>query len=608
MPASFRLQRFKIDSSMAPGSLLRRILLICAGVLVWVAWCLPCLVLPGCGRTPAPGPAGTEATPPFRDAAEETGLVFHHVNGMSGQYYMPEMVGGGVALFDYNNDGKLDVFLVQGGPFGPQERPNAATGPRHRLYRNDVEILPDGRRMLRFTDVTAAAGLDFADYAMGVAAADFDNDGWVDLYITCFGRNRLLRNNGNGTFTDVTDAAGVGCGGWSTSAAWVDFDRDGLLDLFVCQYLEWDFHKHQVCHSIAGRKDYCGPRTFPPARSRLFRNLGNGRFQDVSLSSGIQGKAGAALGVVCADLDGDGWPDLFVANDGMANHLWINQRNGTFREEALLRGCALNGSGEPEANMGVIAADFSLGGRDDLFITHLKNERATLYRNLGKGNFADETARCDLDAPTRPFTGFGTGALDYDNDGLLDIFCANGEVRLNEEQARAGVALPLRQRCQLFHNLGGGPLRFREICQGQALTVEDVGRGAAFGDLDNDGDIDIVVANNNGPVRLLLNQVGQDKHWLGLRLVDGPAGRRHDVLGGVATLERPGQAALRRRCATDGSYCSASDPRLLFGLGDSTEISLLRVQWPDGTMEEWTGLAADCYHELARGTGTRLAR
>jgi len=569
--------------------------LVCAG------WCLSCLLLPGCGH--APDSPGADSLPAFRDAAEETGLIFHHVNGMSGQYYLPEMVGAGVALFDYNNDGKLDVLLLQGGPLGPEHKPDPSRWPRHRLFRNDLEVQPDGRRVLRFTDVTEAAGLNFADYAMGVAAGDFDNDGWVDLYITCLGRNRLLHNNGNGTFTDVTETAGVGCGGWSTSAAWVDFDRDGLLDLFVCQYLDWDFNKHQLCHSIAGRKDYCGPKTFQPARSRLFRNLGNGRFQDVSLSSGIQSKAGAALGVVCADLDGDGWPDLFVANDGMANHLWMNQRDGTFREQALLRGCALNANGEAEANMGVIAADFSRDGRDDLFITHLKTEHATYYRNLGKGNFADETARCDLDTPTRPFTGFGAGALDYDNDGFLDIFCTNGEVRLIEEQARAGVVLPLRQRCQLFHNLGGRRLRFQEMRRGDALNIEDVGRGAAFGDLDNDGDIDIVVTNNNGPARLLLNQVGQNKHWLGLRLVDGPPGRRHDALGAIATLERAGQPLLRRRCATDGSYCSSSDPRVLFGLGDATDTGVLRVQWPDGKTEEWRGLAVDRYHELARGSG-----
>jgi hypothetical protein len=575
---------------------------IALGVLL--AGALTSLV--GCNSDRGPSGAADENNlPPFRDVAEEVGLHFRHVNGMTGQFYMPEMVGSGVAVFDYNNDGKLDIFVVQGGPIGPGQKPDPVRGPRHRLFRNDMEVLPGGERVLKFTDVTEEAGLNFADYGMGVAAADFDGDGWIDLYITCYGRNRLLHNNGNGTFTDVTDQAGVGCGGWSTSAAWVDFDRDGRPDLFVCQYLEWSFTNHQVCRTPAGAKNYCGPISFPRARSRLFRNLGNGRFHDVSLASGIQSKAGAALGVVAADLTEDGWPDLLVANDGMANFLWINQRNGTFKDEALERGCALNCKGEAEANMGVIVADFTNGGRDDLFITHLHGEKSTFYRNLGKGLFADETARYGLDAPTRPFTGFGTGALDYDNDGFLDIFSVNGEVRILDEQVRAGVELPMRQRCQLFHNQGGNRLHFEEIRLGEALQVEEVGRGAAFGDLNNDGAIDIVVTNNNGPIRLLLNQVGQKHHWLGLRLVDGPPGRHRDVLGAIATIERPGQPTLRRRCATDGSYCSSSDPRVLFGLGDATAVSRVRVAWPDGLVEDWPGLAIDRYHEVVRGTGRK---
>jgi enediyne biosynthesis protein E4 len=565
------------------------------------------LVLVGCSKPLSSSPPNNdeERVAPFRDVADEAGVHFRHVNGMSGKFYMPEIVGAGVALFDYNNDGKLDIFLVQGGPLGPDEKPDPARRPRHRLFRNDTETLPNGERVLKFTDVTDEAGLNFADYGMGVAAADFDGDGFIDLYITCFGRNRLLHNNGNGTFTDVTEKAGVGCAGWSTSAAWIDFDHDGRPDLFVCQYLEWTYNNHQVCRTLSGGKDYCGPISFPPARSRLFHNLGNGRFEDVSLASGIQAKAGAALGVVVADLNEDGWPDIFVANDGMPNFLWINQRDGTFKEEATPSGCALNRDGRTEANMGVALADFTNSGRDDLFITHLTGEKSTYYRNLGKGLFVDETARCGLDAPTRPFTGFGTAALDYDNDGLLDIFSTNGEVRLIDKQVRAGVELPLRQRCQLFHNLGGKQLRFEEIRQGQSLRVEEVGRGVAFGDLNNDGAVDIVVTNNNGPARLLLNQAAQGRHWLGLRLVDGPPGRRRDVLGAVATVERPGQSPLRRRCATDGSYCSSSDPRVLFGLGESTEASRVRVQWPDGLVEQFQELPIDRYHELVRGSGRK---
>jgi hypothetical protein len=442
---------------------------------------------------------------------------------------------------------------------------------------------------------------------MGVIAGDYDNDGWIDLYLTCYDKNRLLHNNGNGTFTDVTAAAGLGGDyGWSTSAAWVDFDRDGYLDLFVSHYLEWNADIQKTCHSVGGYQDYCSPKGFPPARSTLYRNLGNGKFEDVSLSSRIATQAGAALGVVTADLDEDGWPDLFVANDGMANHLWINQRNGTFAEEGLRRGVAFNSDGAAQANMGVIAADFFNRGSPDLFITHLTAEGSTFYRNLGHGHFEDTTSMVGLDASTRPFTGFGTGALDYDNDGWLDIFAANGAVQSIDAQVRAGLKLPLRQRCMLFRNLGTSPALFQEVQGSDFLQLEDVGRGVAFGDLDNDGDLDIVVTNNNGPARLLLNEVGQNRHWLGLRLVDGPPGRRHDVLGATARVDRAGGPSLWRRCATDGSYLSSSDPRLLFGLGNSPEISRVRVLWPDGHLEEWRGLATDRYYELVRGSGVRV--
>jgi hypothetical protein len=571
----------------------------CACVIVLP---LACLLPLGCSWQEAPA----RAPAAFRDAAAETGLVFEHHNGMTGQYYLPEVTCAGVALFDYNNDGKLDIFLVQGGPLGPDQKPDRKTGPTHRLFRNDMEVLPDGRRVLKFTDVTKEAGLDFADYGMGVIAADFDGDGWVDLYVTCLGKNRLLHNNGNGTFTDVTDAAGVGdAGAWHLSAAAVDFDRDGKLDLFVCRYVEWSFTNHHICNGSGRGQDYCGPQAFPPERSRLYRNLGGGRFADVSLASHIASKAGPAMGVVCADFNGDGWPDLFVANDGQANHCWINQHDGTFVEEALVRGCALDDKGHSEANMGVIAADFRNTGLDDLFVTHVKNERSALYLNQGKGLFSDGSMRTGLDATTRPFTGFGACALDYDNDGWLDIFTANGEVKVIEAQARQGIPLPLRQRCLLFHNRGGQNLRFEEITEGDFLKVEDVGRGVACGDLNNDGAMDLVVTNNNGPVRLLLNQVGQKNHWLGLRLVDMAGGCKRDALGAVARVYRSGQPMLTRRCATDGSYLSSSDPRVLFGLGDTTAVECVSVTWPNGMVEEFGGLAVNRYHEVICGTGMR---
>jgi hypothetical protein len=571
-------------------------------------------MLVGSGQNHPSASSPIERTPPFLDAAEETGLIFRHENGMSGRWYPPEMMGPGVALFDFDNDGDLDIFLVQGKPLlpGQEGRP----GARHRLFRNDLTVGADGQRALKFTDVTEQAGLQFSDYGVGVIAGDYDNDGWVDLYITCVGHNRLLHNNGNGTFTDVTAEAGVGGeGGWHTSASWVDFDKDGLLDLFVCQYLDWSFDNDIACLGPSGKRDYCNPMSYAPCRSHLYHNLGNGKFQDVSIPSRIASKSGAALGVVCLDVNGDGWPDIFVANDGMANHLWINQKNGTFVEDAVLRGCAVNGDGAPEANMGIIAADMRNCGLADLFVTHMMGERSTYFCNLGKGYFQDTTARFGLDAPTRQFTGFGTGALDFDNDGWLDIFAANGEIRVIPSQLAAGLAPPLRQRCQLFRNLGGSVPRFQEITDGDALHVEEVGRGAAFGDLDNDGDIDIVVANNNGPARVLINQVGQNKHWIGFRLLEpcakGPLGngqpaKYRDSFGAIATIYRSDLPPLSRRAGTDGSYLSSSDPRVLFGLGEKVDMERVVVQWPDGTREEWPGLVPNRYQDLKKGSGVSI--
>jgi hypothetical protein len=561
-------------------------------------WAVALAFTQACG-TPSstPRPEGV-----FRDAARETGLTFRHNNGMTGRRYMPEAIGPGVALLDYDNDGDLDIFLVQGGAFQPGELKDAGPPSRPALFRNDLRVNPDGTRELHFTDVTQQAGLGYLGYSMGVTAADFDGDGFVDLFVTSYGGNHLLHNEGNGTFRDVTQSAGLaGEDGWATSASWVDIDRDGRPDLFACYYLIWTFGSHKACHTRGGAPDYCGPEAFPPARSRLYRNLGDGRFEDISVRSHIGGKAGSALGVVGADLTADGWPDLFVANDGMENFLWVNQKDGTFREEAVPRGVALDADGATAANMGIVAADFGNRGLEDLFVTHLMSQHATYYRNQGGGQFADFTSAMGLDAATRPFTGFGTVAIDYDNDGWLDIFAANGEARLIDEQVRQGVPLPMCQRALLFHNRGPRP-GFEEVRTGDFLKVEDVGRGVAVGDLDNDGRADLVVANDAGPVRLLLNQ-SRGGSWLGLRLTDGPPGHRHDVIGAVARLERAGQPVLTRRVATDGSYLSSSDPRLLFGLGDAPSVDRIVVAWPDGKNEEWRGLKAGRYYELVRGTG-----
>lgn len=559
------------------------------------------LTILGCTTAPDVDRPGSDVESPFHDAAQEAGLIFRHDNGMIGQRYILEIMGPGSALIDFDRDGDLDVFLIQGQSLHRDALDSTVADLRHRLFRNDLTIGPGGVPALKFTDVTDAAGLAFSDYGMGVIAGDFDSDGNTDLYVTCYGRNRLLRNTGRQSFVDVTDAAGLDSEpAWSSSASWADFDRDGHLDLFVCQYLDWTIATHVACQSPWGGQGYCGPKIFPPSRSRLYRNQGDGTFVNISDSSQVSGRPGAALGVVGADLNDDGWVDFFVANDAMPNHLWINRQDGTFADEALIRGCAVNGEGMSEGNMGIIAADFFNQGRLDLFITHLKSEHATFFQNLGEGYFADVTAPLGLDAATRAYTGFGTGAIDYDNDGALDIFVTNGGVQIDLAQDEAGVAVPLRQRSLLFRNGGRSQLEFAAIEGFPFLDVEEVGRGAAFGDLDNDGDLDVIVNNNHGPARLLLNDVGQKKHWLGLRLVAGAAGAEFDVLGAVAQLERPGRPTLTRRCATDGSYLSSSDPRLIFGLGDSPESGTIRVRWPDGEEQVWENLPSDRYHILHR--------
>jgi len=557
------------------------------------------LLLASCGGEAPRATSSPEDERPGRpwlvERAQETGLDFVHENGREGHFWTLEIMGPGAALFDYDNDGDLDVYVTQGGPLGALGRGETVDWPTDRMFRNELQ---DGA--LRFTDVTEAARIAPGGYGMGVAAGDYDNDGWTDLYVTNYDGNRLLRNRGDGSFEDVTTAAGAGEGRFSTSAAFGDFDGDGWLDLYVANYVRFEMVYRTRCSTPDGSPDYCGPQTFPPEPDRLLRNRGDGTFEDVSQAMGIAARPGPGLGVVIDDLTGDGRPDYYVANDLKANHFWVNQGE-RFLEDAVAAGAAFSMDGKAEASMGLTAGDVDDDGDLDLFMTHIIKQKNTLYVNDGGGLFRDATARFGLDASSRPSTGFGAFWFDVDSDGRLDLFAANGAVKKNEALAREGVEIPLDEANQLFLNQGDDG--FREASRDAGLSDRtEVSRGAAVGDLDNDGDADVVVLNNAGRLRLLENRIADGAHWLGIRAIDG--GR--DALGAKATLHRVGSPAKVRRIATDGSYLSSNDPRALFGLGDDATAGDVEVAWPDGTRERWRDLATDRYWTLTRGEGELL--
>jgi hypothetical protein len=433
---------------------------------------------------------------------------------------------------------------------------------------------------------------------MGAAVADYDNDGDQDLLVTAFGPETLFRNNGDGTFTDVTAQAGVSDPFWSTSAAFADYDRDGDLDLFVANYLDFTVAGNKVCRDAVGARDYCSPRSYRPVPDRLYRNDGNGRFTDVTGASGVSKADGAGLGVAAGDYNGDGWIDFYVANDANANQLWINRRDGTFADEGLISGSAVNASGNPEGSMGIASGDFDADGDEDLFVTNIVGETFALYANDGTGNFEDIRARVGLAAPTAGFTGFGTDWFDYDNDGLLDLLVANGAVNIVE--AQRGQPRPFKMRNQLFRNTGG---RFIEIGTqaGPAFATPNIARGAAFGDVDNDGDVDVLVTANGSPAALLLNHAAAANHWLEIR-VEQPAANRFGF-GARVGVERAAQPTVWRRVRTDGSYLCASDGRVHLGLGASAAGATVVIQWPDGGKERFAVAEVDRLVTLKRGTG-----
>lgn len=552
---------------------------------------------PAGGREPAPretpeGGSPAEAAPqgaapayPFEEVAEESGLRFVLRSGASGRYFFPEINCGGVAIFDFDNDGWMDVFLTQAGSLLRPRKPEEA----HGLFRN----VGGGR----FEPVPGAGGAMGTNYANGVAIGDYDNDGWADIYVTNVGANALYRNNGDGTFTDVTEQAGVGDPGWSTSAAFFDYDADGWLDLFVTNYIRWSVETERPCFSPGGVRDYCGPNSYAaPAPDTLYHNNGDGTFSDVSREAGLRSGFGNGLGVVCGDFDNDGDQDIYVANDQMPNQLWINNGDGTFTDQAVMLGAAVNEMGDFEASMGIACEDLDHDGDLDLFMVHLAGETNTLYVNHG-GYFEDVTVRTGLGGTSRPYTGFGMGFFDYDHDGWWDLFIGNGRVAV-KPRFHAGED-PYAERNQLYR--GTGPLRWEEVTRqaGPAFALEETTRGAAFGDLDNDGDVDIVAINRDAPARYYRNVAPKRGTWVGVRVLEANG---RDAIGAHVRL-RIGEQVRQRDVRAAYSYQSSNDPRVHFGLGSARAVDEVEVQWTDGTVESFGSIQPGQYYLLRRGTG-----
>ncbi len=525
--------------------------------------------------------AGPTASPVrFVDVTRAAGITFRHQNAATPQKFMIETMGAGSAWIDYNRDGHLDLYLVNGAATAAF-KPDA---PLHSaLYRNNG----DGT----FTDVTAKAHVGAEGlFGMGVAVGDYDNDGYPDMVVLGYGRSILYHNNGDGTFTDVTERAGTANSGkWASSGAWFDFDNDGKLDLVIANYVDWTPERNFYCGAQGpGLRSYCHPDDYHGTAPTLYHNNGDGTFTDVSSSSGLAKCPSNGLGVVTFDYDEDGWQDILIANDGMPNTLFHNNRSGTFTESAYEAGIAVSEDGVAEAGMGIDAADVTGKGHMDVVITHLDQQQMRFYRNLGRGSFEDATAAAKLAYATFKTSGFGVRFIDYDNDGWPDIIVGTGHVLDNIERYHAGVTWA--EPKQVFHNLGGGIFADLSKQLGADLQTATVTRGLAVADYDNDGDLDVVLSNNGGAPQLLRNDGGNANHWIEIQLVGTRSNR--DGVGARVKLTAGGRTLTGERMG-GMSYQSAQDPRLHFGLGSATKVDSLEVRWPSGTVTRLTEVASN---------------
>jgi len=534
-----------------------------------------------------PARAAQPELPVYTDVTSAAGIRFKHTSGAFGKKYLPETMGSGVAFLDADRDGHQDLLFVNGTtwPGRPGVRPTMA------LYRNDG----DGT----FTDVTAKAGLATPLYGMGVAAADYDNDGRTDIYITALGQNRLFRNRGGLTFSDVTTTAGVGDPGFSTGAAWFDYDRDGHLDLFVANYVEWTVEQDLFCTLDGKQKSYCTPESYRGQSPTLYRNRGDGTFENTTKRAGLLDPASKALGVALVDHNGDGWPDLFVANDTQPNRLYENRRDGTFVDIGLSAGVAFNEAGVARAGMGVDAADYDGSGRQSIVIGNFSNEMMTLYTNEGNGLFIDEAPRSTIGRASLLTLTFGCFFFDYDLDGRLDIFAANGHVADDVQSVQPRVAYA--QPPHLFRNLGGR--KFEEVTRasGRDLAQRMVGRGAAYGDYDGDGDPDLLVSTSNGPARLLRNDGGSRNNALRVTLRGTRSNR--DAIGAFIRVTTSAGRSPWMMVKTGSSYLSQSELPVTFGLGGADRVAGIEVRWPNGETATLGGTAANQSMTIVEGKG-----